>query len=211
VDHVLAVQRQLVEVTSHELRTPLTTIKGNLDLLEQDVSWQDHVEIVAETRQEAVRMSRLVRDLLLLAEVGGPDRQELRQIRLDCCPIYCRMRCGLRVRHPARYESVSNAMPLEHAWLLRTTGQKFRRRRWNVCSTASFAWTVAAAVARAEVGLGLAIVRHITTAHGGRVWAENRDDGTGGARFVVVLPTQPSWLETPTATSPTAEIVAAAT
>jgi signal transduction histidine kinase len=83
VDHVLAVQRQLVEDTSHELRTPLTTIKGNLDLLEHDMSWEDHVEIVVETRQEVVRMSRLVRDLLLLAEIGEPDRHELRQIRLD--------------------------------------------------------------------------------------------------------------------------------
>jgi signal transduction histidine kinase len=83
VDEVLGMQRQLVEDTSHELRTPLTTIKGNLELLERDMSWQDHSEIVAETRQEVVRMSRLVRDLLLLAETGRPASHEQRQIRLD--------------------------------------------------------------------------------------------------------------------------------
>jgi signal transduction histidine kinase len=83
VDEVLAVQRQLVEDTSHELRTPLTTINGNLALLEHDMSWEDHTEIVAETRQEVGRMSRLVRDLLLLAEIGEPAKHEQRQVRLD--------------------------------------------------------------------------------------------------------------------------------
>jgi two-component system, NtrC family, sensor histidine kinase GlrK len=35
-------------------------------------------------------------------------------------------------------------------------------------------------------GLGLAIVKHIITAHGGKVWAENRPDA--GTRFIFVLP-----------------------
>jgi signal transduction histidine kinase len=83
VDEVLGMQRQLVEDTSHELRTPLTTIKGNLELLQHDMSWQDHVEIVDESRQEVARMSRLVRDLLLLAEIGKPAVHEQRQVRLD--------------------------------------------------------------------------------------------------------------------------------
>jgi signal transduction histidine kinase len=43
-------------------------------------------------------------------------------------------------------------------------------------------------------GLGLAIVRHVAEAHGGRAWAENR--AQGGARFCVQLPAQPSWLAT---------------
>jgi signal transduction histidine kinase len=42
-------------------------------------------------------------------------------------------------------------------------------------------------------GLGLAIVRHVAEEHGGRAWAENREDGHG-ARFSVTLPAEPSWV-----------------
>jgi two-component system sensor histidine kinase KdpD len=40
--------------------------------------------------------------------------------------------------------------------------------------------------ATSGVGLGLAICRAVLTAHGGRIWAENRPEG--GARFIFTLP-----------------------
>ncbi len=40
-------------------------------------------------------------------------------------------------------------------------------------------------------GLGLSIARQITEGIGGRIWAENRNEG--GARFVVVLPLAVTW------------------
>jgi signal transduction histidine kinase len=42
---------------------------------------------------------------------------------------------------------------------------------------------------RRGAGLGLAICKAIVTAHGGRIWAENR--AGGGARFCFGLPGQP--------------------
>jgi signal transduction histidine kinase len=83
VDEVLAAQRQFVADTSHELKTPLTTVNGNLELLEQAPSPEDRAEILAETRQEVRRMARLVRDLLLLAEVGEPGRRDRHPVHLD--------------------------------------------------------------------------------------------------------------------------------
>lgn len=40
------------------------------------------------------------------------------------------------------------------------------------------------------VGLGLALVAEHVNLHGGRVWVEDRADGTDGARFVVELPVE---------------------
>jgi two-component system, OmpR family, sensor kinase len=82
VDEVLAVQRQFVADPSHELRTPLTTVNGNLELLQEDLSPVERAETLRETRDEVNRMSRLVRDLLLLAEAGEPDSRERHPVRL---------------------------------------------------------------------------------------------------------------------------------
>jgi signal transduction histidine kinase len=40
-------------------------------------------------------------------------------------------------------------------------------------------------------GLGLALVDEHVHIHGGRVWVEDRSDGTPGARFVIELPAEP--------------------
>lgn len=40
------------------------------------------------------------------------------------------------------------------------------------------------------VGLGLALVKEHITIHGGRVWVEDKPDGTPGARFVLALPSE---------------------
>jgi signal transduction histidine kinase len=84
LDRALATQQQVVADTSHELRTPLTTISVNLELLQRTtVGTPERAEILADTRQEVARMSRLVRDLLLLAEDGEPTGLQRQLVRFD--------------------------------------------------------------------------------------------------------------------------------
>ncbi|HEU0168157.1 MAG TPA: HAMP domain-containing sensor histidine kinase, partial [Chloroflexota bacterium] len=54
---------------SHELRNPLLAIRMNLDLLGRVPSAAAREECLHEARQQVERMSRLVADLLLLAQV----------------------------------------------------------------------------------------------------------------------------------------------
>ncbi len=69
-------QQRFVADISHELRTPLTTIRGNVDLL-QRMGGADRASLDA-IRSETDRMTRLVGDLLLLAQAdaGLPLRRE---------------------------------------------------------------------------------------------------------------------------------------
>ena len=78
-------QQQLLGDVSHELRTPLATIQGNLDLLRRGAA-NDPImlrESMDAMNSEVARMSRLVRDLLLLAESDAGAPLQLRPVELD--------------------------------------------------------------------------------------------------------------------------------
>jgi two-component system, OmpR family, sensor kinase len=86
----LVAQRRFVADASHELRTPLATLRGNVDLLRQmvvDLGPGDTEEtaILEDISAEAERMSRLVADLLLLAQADAGQHLTLRP--LDVSPI----------------------------------------------------------------------------------------------------------------------------
>jgi signal transduction histidine kinase len=229
VDRVLRAQRQLVADTSHELRTPLTTISGNLEFLARNLPEAERAEVLVETREEVRRLSRLVNDLLLLAEIGekvAPDRVP---VPLD----------SLVESEVARLPAAqAGRVHVEHEPLVvsgdeERLGQIIRNLLQNALRYASPApgavhvsLTRDGAYARLVVeddgpgipadalervfdrfsrldnarsrmrggfGLGLAIVRHVAEAHGGRAFASNRAEG--GARFTVLLPAEPSWLD----------------
>jgi two-component system, OmpR family, sensor kinase len=71
LESVLCSQRKFVEDASHELRDPLTIVRGHLELLDDDpVARRRTVEMLLD---EVERMSRIVGDLQVLADVDQPD------------------------------------------------------------------------------------------------------------------------------------------
>ena len=82
LESAFAGQRQFLDDAGHELRTPLTVLAGHLELLDAS----DPAE-VAGTRallaDEVDRMSRLVGDLILLAQAGRPGFITRQPVDLD--------------------------------------------------------------------------------------------------------------------------------
>ncbi len=80
-------QRRFLADVSHELRTPLTTIRGNVDLISR-MGKADPESLEAIT-SEVDRMTRMVRDLLLLAQAESgklplaKERLELDTLMLE--------------------------------------------------------------------------------------------------------------------------------
>lgn len=68
LEKLFTAQRRFVADVSHELRTPLTTIQGNLDLIKR--VGMDPMSLEAMD-SEVKRMTRLVGDLLLLAQADS--------------------------------------------------------------------------------------------------------------------------------------------
>lgn len=78
-----ALQRFLGDA-SHQLRTPLTTIRANLDLAQRPgLPADERQAILADARDEAERMGRLINDLLSLARAESGVRLELAAVELD--------------------------------------------------------------------------------------------------------------------------------
>jgi two-component system OmpR family sensor kinase len=73
---------------SHQLRTPLTTIRANLDLAQRpDLPDAERQAILADARDEAERMGRLIGDLLALARAESGARLEFVPVELDALLI----------------------------------------------------------------------------------------------------------------------------
>jgi signal transduction histidine kinase len=73
-------QRQFIDDAGHELRTPLTVVLGNLELL--PVEPEERSATIALMTDELERMSRIVRDLLLLAKREQADFLELGTVEM---------------------------------------------------------------------------------------------------------------------------------
>ncbi len=60
-------EREFVADASHELLSPLAALRAQLEVAEADPAGVDAAPLLADLREDVLRMERLVRDLLLLA------------------------------------------------------------------------------------------------------------------------------------------------
>jgi signal transduction histidine kinase len=97
-------QQRFVADASHELRSPLTAIRGNVDLLRRGAA--DDSTALAAIDDETARMTRLVTDLLTLAQAdaGVPMAQEVVELDALLLDVYRQTRdqaphLTVRLRH----------------------------------------------------------------------------------------------------------------
>jgi signal transduction histidine kinase len=242
-------QREFVADASHELRTPLTVIRGQLEVLAAlpDPSSDEVRRVERLVQAEIQRMSRLVDDLLLLAQSEQTDFlrtepielvtfiEELwdgvsltaeRQFELDAVPRGSLLadpdRLAQALRNLARNAIEHTAAPdglvrleLEHvqpdrirfaviddgpgipAGELERIFERFHRT------------DPARTRAAGGAGLGLAIVRAIADADGGRAYAGAAPDAPGACLALELpgftpVPTPPSHVRTAVRSQPVA-------
>jgi heavy metal sensor kinase len=85
IDHTFARQRRFVADASHELRTPVAVIRSTTDVALMHASTQqEYVSVLTNVNSEAVRLSKLINDLLALARGDeGQTKFESEPVKLD--------------------------------------------------------------------------------------------------------------------------------
>ena len=74
-------RRQLISTISHELRTPLTSVVGYAELLETESNLSDDGHrAVAAINTNAVRLSQIIEDLLLLSGIRSAETVDDRRL-----------------------------------------------------------------------------------------------------------------------------------
>ena len=109
-----ATLRQFVADASHELRTPLATLTGYASLYSQGGLQEPGAvdDAMHRIRQEALRMTRLVDDLLVLARMD--DLPTMKQAKLDLVPLVVGVVSDLRILEPHR--TIATRLP-SAAWV----------------------------------------------------------------------------------------------
>ena len=209
LEQAFALQREFVSDAGHELRTPITIIRGHLELLQGD---PETYRVVAD---ELDRMSRFVEDLLTLAKSERPDFLLLSDLDLDLLTEELMAKAtrlgprewtleatGAGLLRGDRQRLTQAVMNLAHNAVQHTgAGDTIALGSSHEGGTARIWVADTGPGVKAEdreriferahsgsdgAGLGLAIVRTIATAHGGRVELDSEEGK--GARFTIVLP-----------------------
>ncbi len=86
IEHSISVyknQKEFTENASHELQTPLAIIKSKLDLLLQEVVTDRQYQIIEEINKSLTRITRINRNLLLLAKIENRQFQDVQNFYLS--------------------------------------------------------------------------------------------------------------------------------
>lgn len=195
LERAFAAQREFVDDAGHELRTPITIVCGHLELMGDDPGERE--ETVRIVTEELDRMSRIVEDLLLLAEptadvfvkaraLGERDwaLAEVADAETDLDPQRITQAmvqlAQNAVQHTAPGQRVSIGSRLCEGRVelyVADTGPGVQPQ-----DTAVIFERFRRGSRATGAGLGLAIVKAIAESHGGRV--ELRPTEGGGATFV---------------------------
>ncbi len=209
--------RRFAGHAAHELRTPLTAIAGELELAAESVEEADDVESVSRARRTVDRLSRLVERLLALSRPRGDLARESVDVTevLEELVAELGVQQRSRVRVPAPpLDAIDADRALLGAMLSAGIENALKFSEGEVDVSVSLGDTrVAIDVddsgpgvppeVRDRVfeafergpgqrpstghGLGLALVRHVATLHGGTA---RFVDGARGARLRIELPTR---------------------
>ena len=104
LSEAFASQREFVADASHELRTPLTVIRGQLEVLaaQENPSSAEVTRVEHLVQAEILRVSRLVDDLLVLAQAERTDF--LRAETIDVRPFVTELWDGMSLTADRRFE-----------------------------------------------------------------------------------------------------------
>lgn len=113
-------QKEFVAAAGHELKTPLASIRAGLDVLQKHMASSPEVEgVFYATQSEALRMSHLVQELLLLANSDMQARKvTLTNLEPDtfCLQLYEKYQFYAKQQeHPLRLKIEDTIYPEIHA------------------------------------------------------------------------------------------------
>jgi heavy metal sensor kinase len=85
LEQLFTTQRRFLADVSHELRTPLTAMRGHLEILRRGAAQDPRAldESLTDMEREVNRLTRLVRDLLLLAQAEAGIHLQREPVALD--------------------------------------------------------------------------------------------------------------------------------